>query len=143
MISLASKMNLLFLAQHSVRFLMYHLHMTLCFSLRMFPYSTCTNPTFLNYSVSSVHLSYLAFNPCSPTWMAPNFPLSLPWVTSTPPSSSFSPISPVRCAEGTCGNELRGPRRFLQVLQVVVVVVKEHSILPLLCSPFFIFYLGQ
>ena len=71
MISLASKMNLPSLAQHSVRFL-YHLRMTLCFSLRMFPSNTCTNPTFLNYSVlnysvSSVHLSYLAFNPSSAT----------------------------------------------------------------------------
>ena len=41
------------------------------------------------FRVSLVHLSYLAFNSCSSTWMVPNIPLILHQVTSTHSSSSF------------------------------------------------------
>ena len=70
--------NVTSLAEESVHFLMYPLHMTLGF-LWIIPSNTCTNPTFLN-SLESPQwtLPSLAFNPCSPTWMASNLPPSYP-----------------------------------------------------------------
>lgn len=54
----------------------------------------------------------------------------------------FSLVPAVQSEGGAAGDELCGPSWLLQVLQVVIVVIEEHAVLPLLCSPFLIVYLG-